>query len=93
MLSQVGFILVDLAIKHENRVVAHRWAFNTGDDQIIHNGQIVSDNIRVSIVDPLDMDSLLPIPREEMTTVHDAIGSFVSWPKKLITLDTRVCLS
>jgi len=39
-------------------------------------------------VDPLDMDALLPISRDEMTTIRDAIGSFVSWPKKLITLDT-----
>ena len=61
--------------------------FNTGDEQIIHTGPIGSDNIRVSIVDPLDMDALLPIPRDEMTTVRDAIGTFVSWPKKLITLD------
>ena len=91
--SQGGFILVDLAIEHENRVVAHGRTFNTGDDQIIHTGPIRSDNIRVNIMDPSDMDDLLPISRDEMTIVRDAIGSFVPWLKKLITLNTRVCLS
>ena len=89
-LSQGGFILVDLAIEHENHVVAHGRAFNTDDDQIIHTVLIGTDNIRVSIMNLLDMDALLPIPRDEMTTVRDAIDSFVSWIKKLITLDTRV---
>jgi len=39
------------------------------------------------------MDVLLSIPRNEITTVSDAIGGFVSWPKKLISLDARVRLS
>ena len=66
-------------------------AFNTGDDQFIHTGPTRFDNIRVSIVDSLDMDALLPVSRDEMITVYDAIGSFVSCPKKLITLDVRIC--
>jgi len=32
-LSHGGFILIDLAIEHENRVMTHEQAFNTGDDQ------------------------------------------------------------
>ena len=82
-LSQGGFILVDLAIQHENRVVAHGRAYNTDDHQIIHTGPIGSDNIIVNIVDPLDMDVLLPISRDEMTIIRDAIGNFVSWLKNL----------
>jgi len=57
-----------LAIEHER-------AFNTNDDQLIHIGPITSDNIRVRIVGPLDMDALLPIPRDEMIIVRDAISS------------------
>ena len=78
MVVSGGFILVDLAIEYENRVVAHGWAFNIGDDQIIHTRPIGSDNIRVSIMDPLDMNALLLILRDEMTTVRDAISSFLS---------------
>jgi len=73
-LSQGEFILVDLSIEHKNRVVMHGRAFNTGDDQFIHIGLIAS----VGIVNLLDMDALLLIPRDEMTIVRDAIGSFVS---------------
>ena len=82
-----------MIIEHENRVLTHGRDFNIGDDQFIHTESIRSDNVGVSMVDPLDMDALLPISRDEMITVHDAIGSFVLWPKKLITLDTRICLS
>ena len=71
----------------------HGRAFNIGDDQFIHTGPLGSDNVRVSIVDPVDMDTLLPIPHDEFTTVRDAISDFISWPKKLITLDARVLLS
>ena len=69
-------------------VLWRRQAFNTSDDQKINTRPIGSDNVRASIVDPLDMDAFLPISCDEMTTVRDAIGSSVSWPKKLITLDT-----
>ena len=78
MVVSGGFILVDLAIEHENCVVAHGRAFNTGDNKIIHIGPIGSDNIKVSIMDPLDMNALLLILRDEMTTVRDAISSFLS---------------
>ena len=40
--------MIDLAIEHENCVVAHGQAFNTGDDQIIHTRPIGSDNVRVN---------------------------------------------
>ena len=80
-----------MIIEYENRVVTHGRDFNIGDDQFIHTGPIRSDNIRVSVMDPLDMYALLPVSRDEMITVYDAIGSFVSCPKKLITLDVRIC--
>jgi len=42
---------------------------------------------------PLDVNALLLILRDEMTIIRNVIGSFVTWPKELITLDVRVCLS
>jgi len=41
----------------------------------------------------VDMDALLPIRCDEITTDRNAIGGFVSWPRKLVTLDVRVQLS
>jgi len=34
-------------------------------------------------MNPLDMNDLLSISHDEMTTVRDAIGNFVSWRKNL----------
>ena len=92
-LSQGSFLSADLAIEHGNSIAAYERAFNTSDDQFLHTESLGSNDIRVSIVDPLDIDVLLPIPRDEMTTNGDAIGGLVSWPKKFITLDARVYLS
>jgi len=39
------------------------------------------------------MDALLSIPRHEITTVYDVISGFISWSKKLVTLDAWVRLS
>ena len=86
------FLLVTLAIKNDNCIVTHGRAFNTGDDQFIHNGPLGSDNIRMNIVDPVDMNTLLQISRDEITIVHDAIGGFISWSKKLVTLNAWVRL-
>ena len=85
--------MATLAIENDNCIVAHGRAFNTGDDQFIHTGPLGSDNIRMNIVDPVDMNTLLHISRDEITIVRDAIGGFISWSKKLVTLDVRVCLS
>ena len=51
-------------------VLWRRQAFDTSDDQIINTRPIGSDNVRASIVDPLDMDAFLPISCDEMTVNH-----------------------
>jgi len=66
--SQHGFLMIDLVIEYENHVVAHKRAFNTGNDQFIHTEPIESNNLRVTIIDLLDIDALLPISHDEMTT-------------------------
>ena len=93
LLSHGGSLPVTLAIKNGNHVIVHGRAFSTRNDQFIRIGPLGSGNVRVSIVDPVDMDALLSIPRDKTTTVRDAIGGFVSWPKKLVTLDAWVRLS
>ena len=88
-----GFLLVDLAIEHGDRVVAQGRAFNTGDDQFLHTRPLGSNNLKVSVMDPLDMDALLSISYDEMTIGRDTSGGFVSWSKRLVTLDAWVCSS
>ena len=83
LLSQGSFFLVDLVIEHENHVMAHGRAFDTCDDQFFHIGPIESDNLRVSIMNSLNMDALLPISRDEMTTICDVIDSFCHGQKNL----------
>ena len=92
-LSQDDFLLIDLAIEHENRVMTHRRAFNSGDDQFLHTRSIRSDNLRIIIVDSLDMDALLPTSRKEMTIVRDVIGDFHVVTKETYHFGCRVCLS
>ena len=76
-----GSLPVTLAIINGNCVVAHGSVFSVDDDQFIHTRTFGSKNVRVSIVELVDMDTLLPIPLHEIITVHDAIGSFISWLK------------
>ena len=58
-------------------VVAHRRACNTnGDNQILHGHVLGSDNVKISIVEPLDINVYLPYPTDEMTTVGDVASFF-----------------
>ena len=79
-----------MAIENGKCFVVHEGVFNIRNDQFIHTGLLGSDNVKVGIVDPVDMDALQPIPHEKITTISDAIDGFFSWPKKLVTLDARL---
>jgi len=61
-------------------VVARGRAYNTnGDNQVLHGQALGSDNIKVSIIEPLDINAYLSYLTEEMITVGDAVGSFIAW--------------
>ncbi|KAF1868150.1 hypothetical protein Lal_00018666 [Lupinus albus] len=52
---------------------------------MIHNAQIPSNHLKVSIDISIEDDALLPIPvDEDIITVRLALGTFVAWPKHLI---------
>ena len=60
-------------------VVTRERAYNTnGDNQALHGHALGSDNVKVSIIDPLDINAYLPYPTEEMIPVGDAVGSFIA---------------
>ncbi|KAL8122564.1 hypothetical protein AgCh_019051 [Apium graveolens] len=54
----------------------------------IHNNPIVPNNVRVSVDDVVPEFQLipLPVPCNELETIGNAAGSFVQWPKDLVTL-------
>ncbi|KAL8090318.1 hypothetical protein AgCh_039696 [Apium graveolens] len=55
---------------------------------MIHNSPIVPHNIKVSVDDVVAEYQLTPllVPCDEHETVGNAAGSFVQWPKDLMTL-------
>ncbi|KAF1860447.1 hypothetical protein Lal_00037792 [Lupinus albus] len=66
------------------RAVAIGTTYNI-HDAMIHNAQIPSNHLKVSIDISIEDDALLPIPvDEDIITVRLALGSFVAWPKHLI---------
>ena len=72
-------------------VVAHRRAYNTnGDNQVLHGDALGYDNVKVSIIEPLDINAYLLYPTENMITVGDAVGSFIAWPIGLVSLHVQV---
>jgi len=76
-MSQDGFLPCDLAIEIQQIkvVVTHERACNTnGDGQVLHIGIC---NVKVCIMDTLNVNTFLPIPNDKMITVVDAIGSFI----------------
>jgi len=60
-------------------VVTRGRAYNTnGDNQVLHNQALGSDNVKVSIIEPLDINAYLQYPTDEMTIVVDVVGSFIA---------------
>ncbi|KAF1871036.1 hypothetical protein Lal_00020770 [Lupinus albus] len=66
------------------RAVGIDTMYNT-HDAMIHNAQIPSNHLRVSIDISIEDGALLSIPVDEDTiTVRGALGTFVAWPVHLI---------
>lgn len=58
--------------------------------QLIHGIPLGEGNVRVSIVRSVVDEALIPFPiKDEIMTVHDAIGTCVAWPKALIIFPTE----
>ena len=76
--------------KHKGRVVVARGTVFPSSSQgdLIHNNPTAPHNVKVSIDDVLAEYQLtpLPVPCDEHETIGNAAGSFVQWPKELVTL-------
>jgi len=78
---------VAIQIQEMTVVVARGRVYNTnGNDQVLHDQPLKSDNIKVCIMDLLDVNVYPPYPTDEMITVVDVIGSLIAWPMELIFL-------
>ncbi|KAE9617746.1 hypothetical protein Lalb_Chr03g0038641 [Lupinus albus] len=56
-------------------------------DAMLHNAQIPSHHVRISIYMVIEDDALLPIPLDEnIITLGGALGSFVAWPVHLLNV-------
>ncbi|GMN24717.1 hypothetical protein TIFTF001_043809 [Ficus carica] len=56
----------------------------------IHGIPLGEENVRVTITVPKINRALLPIPTNEATSVEEAVGGFVAWPKSLVVLQTSL---
>ncbi|KAL8112942.1 hypothetical protein AgCh_020311 [Apium graveolens] len=61
---------------------------------MIHNSPIAPHNVKVSVDDVVAEYQLtpLPVPCDEHETVGNVAGSFVQWPKDLVTLEQEPIL-
>ena len=54
-------------------------------NQTIHGVPLGEGNMRVSVIRSIIDDAKLPFPiKDDIMTVHDAIGTCVAWPKNMI---------
>ena len=52
----------------------------------VHHQQMTDDQVRVSVEEVIIADAPIPIPSEEFKIVSDALGTFISWPKNLVSV-------
>ncbi|GMN61564.1 hypothetical protein TIFTF001_030635 [Ficus carica] len=50
----------------------------------VHGNPLGEENVRVTITVPKINNALLPIPTNEATSIEEAVGGFVAWPKTLV---------
>lgn len=60
----------------------------------IHCKKMAADEVRVTVEEAHDKDAPVPLPTEEVQLVGQALNTFISWPKHLITpLPAEVCIA
>ncbi|GMN18969.1 hypothetical protein TIFTF001_048561 [Ficus carica] len=56
----------------------------------VHGIPLGEENVRVTITVPKLNRVLLPIPTNEATSIEEAVGGFVAWPKSLVVVQTSL---
>ena len=53
--------------------------------KVLHGIPLSEDNARVSITRAIQGSAKIPFPiQDEITTVEEAVGTFIAWPRDLI---------
>ena len=53
---------------------------------IVHCQQIKDDQVRVSVEEMIITDTPVPIPFDDLKIVSDVHGTFILWPKNLVSV-------
>ena len=69
----------ELYIDGSNYVVAHANVYNLG--LTIHNQVLTNDMVRVDVTKVIDAKAQVPMPTDEVTTIAEAVNTFIKWPK------------
>ncbi|GMN58860.1 hypothetical protein TIFTF001_027954 [Ficus carica] len=56
----------------------------------VHGIPLGEENVQVTITVPKLNRALLPIPTNEATSIEEAVGGFVAWPKSLVVVQTSL---
>ncbi|GMN20888.1 hypothetical protein TIFTF001_039968 [Ficus carica] len=56
----------------------------------VHGIPLGEENVRVTITVPKINRAFLPIPTNEATSIEEAVGGFVAWPKSLVVVQTSL---
>ncbi|XP_028798627.1 uncharacterized protein LOC114754058 [Neltuma alba] len=75
-----------MADSPKHHTVATGRMFNLPGESIIHNVPLPADHVRVQLNTAIDANYALPILTPDAETVAQAVGSFVAWPGRLLTL-------
>ncbi|KAL3627801.1 Proteasome subunit beta type-3 [Castilleja foliolosa] len=88
--EHVGSNVGDCALYVEDphkRLVGHDLIHQLGSN--LHNRKMDDDQVRVTVEEVLVADALVPIPKEEVTTVGEVSGQFIAWPRRLVVENVR----
>ncbi|XP_024638794.1 uncharacterized protein [Medicago truncatula] len=66
----------------DGSIVAYANMYNLGPT--IHNQVPTNDMVRVSITKVIDAKAQVPEPTDEVTTVAEAVNTFIKWQKRLL---------
>ncbi|KEH32920.1 TNP1-like protein [Medicago truncatula] len=77
----------ELYVDGSNYVVAHANVYNLGPT--IHNQVLANDMVRVAVTKVIDAKAQVPVPTDEVTTIAQAVNTFIKWPKRLLRVITN----
>ena len=75
----------DLYVEDPLRRLVARGSIHSLGATTVHHVQIQDDQLRVTVEAVLIGDALVPIPTDEVKTVSQAKGTFILWPKHLVS--------